>query len=251
MPPSKGNAKKEAGKARKDDKKNAEKEKVEKVKAAKEDEEWAAGAKDSSKKEAARAKAEEAERKKREKEALLKAEEESLPSKPKATVKKAGTGAAKKKEPIRPAGPGALAAGGGLASVPLDEAKTSGKNTPEEVEAVHLAATGIDQMLEALELVNARTDKDALGAKAGLIEKHPERRFKAAFEAYLERETPKLRQEHPGLRKQQMHDMLFKQFQKAPENPFNQVFLAHNASKEERVQALQQNLSEREKKFQV
>lgn len=32
---------------------------------------------------------------------------------------------------------------------------------------------------------------------------------------------------------------------------FNQVFLAHNASKEERVEALQQNLSAREKKFQV
>lgn len=90
-----------------------------------------------------------------------------MPSKPKAAVKKAGTGAAKKKEPIRPAGPGALAAGGGLASVPLDEARTSGKNTPEEAAEVHLAATGIDQMLEALELVNARTDKEALGAKVG------------------------------------------------------------------------------------
>jgi hypothetical protein len=87
-----------------------------------------------------------------------------LPSKPKGTAKKAGTGA-KKKEPIRPAGPGALAAGGGLASVPVDEARTSGKDTPEEAAEVHLAATGIDQMLEALELVNARTDKEALGAK--------------------------------------------------------------------------------------
>ena len=81
--------------------------------------------------------------------------------------------------------------------------------------------------------------------QAGLIEKHPERRFKAAFEAYLERETPILRQEvslaaparhavlmfawqHPGLRKQQMHDMLFKQFQKAPENP--QVFAQYTVA---------------------
>ncbi|GHJ89636.1 hypothetical protein NliqN6_6038 [Naganishia liquefaciens] len=251
MPPAKVNAKKEAGKARKDEKKNAEKEKVEKVKAAKEDEEWKAGAKDNSKKDAARQKAEEAERKKREKEALLKAEEESMPSKPKGGAKKAGTGAAKKKEPIRPAGPGAIAAGGGLAGISLDNEKKSGKNTPEEPAEVHLAATGIDSMLEALELVNARTDKEALGAKAGLIEKHPERRFKAAFEAYLERETPRLKEEHPGLRKQQMHDILFKQFQKAPENPFNQVYLAHNATKEERVAALQNNMAEREKKFQV
>ncbi|KAJ9099924.1 hypothetical protein QFC21_003929 [Naganishia friedmannii] len=251
MPPSKVNSKKEAGKARKDDKKNAEKEKVEKVKAAKEDTEWASGAKDNSKKDTARQKAEEAERKKREKEALLKAEEESLPSKPKATVKKAGAGAAKKKEPIRPAGPGAIAAGGGISGIPLDDGKKSGQDTPEEAAEVHLAATGIDQMLEALELVNARTDKEALGAKAGLIEKHPERRFKAAFEAYVEREMPELRKDHPGLRKQQMHDILFKQFQKAPENPFNQVSIAHNATKEERVQALQHVMTEKEKKYQA
>jgi hypothetical protein len=30
---------------------------------------------------------------------------------------------------------------------------------------------------------------------------------------------PELKKSHPGLRKQQMHDMLYKQFQKAPENP--------------------------------
>ena len=61
-----------------------------------------------------------------------------------------------------------------------------------------------------------------------------QRRFKAAFEAYLESEMPKLREDvrlpthsfpcmlriiqHPGLRQNQMRDILFKQFQKAPEN---------------------------------
>jgi hypothetical protein len=57
-------------------------------------------------------------------------------------------------------------------------------------------------------------------SQAGLIEQHPERRFKAAFAAYLDREMPILKSEHPGLRKQQMHDMIYKQFQKAPENPY-------------------------------
>lgn len=65
-----------------------------------------------------------------------------------------------------------------------------------------------------------------------MIEKHPERRFKAAFEAYLEREMPNAREEvsltlahsastdiqHPGLRQNQYRDKLFKQFEKAPEN---------------------------------
>lgn len=68
-----------------------------------------------------------------------------------------------------------------------------------------------------------------------------------------------------------MHDILFKQFQKAPENPyvkfhspladhladsalsrsFNQVNIAHNATKEERVQALQHVMAEKEKKYQA
>lgn len=50
-------------------------------------------------------------------------------------------------------------------------------------------------MLEALEVVNEKTDAGALGTKAGLIEQHPERRFKAAFNAYLERELPKLKED--------------------------------------------------------
>lgn len=90
-----------------------------------------------------------------------------MPSKPKGGAKKAGMGAAKKKEPIRPAGPGAIAAGGGLGGISLDDEKKSGNSTPEGAAEVHLAATGIDSMLEALELVNARTDKEALGAKVG------------------------------------------------------------------------------------
>jgi hypothetical protein len=69
----------------------------------------------------------------------------------------------KEKESIRPAGPGALAAGGGLASVDV----VNKEEDQEEEGTVHLAATGLDNMLEALELVNAKTDKSSLGAKVG------------------------------------------------------------------------------------
>lgn len=112
-----------------------------------------------------------------------------------------------------------------------------------------------------------------------MIEKHPERRYKAAFEAYLEREMPILKVEHPGLRKNQMQDMLHKQFQKAPENPsvskhlisaplpldaaaetscmfhvyvdyrFNQVSVAYNATKGDKVAALQESRAEKERAF--
>ncbi|KAJ3531299.1 hypothetical protein NM688_g7593 [Phlebia brevispora] len=81
-------------------------------------------------------------------------------------------------------------------------------------------------------------DKASVGQRAAGLEQHPERRFKAAFEAYKERELPNLRAEHPGLRLQQYQELLYKQFQKSPENPFNQVTVSYDASQEEKVQAL-------------
>ncbi|KAF8319444.1 DUF1014-domain-containing protein, partial [Clavulina sp. PMI_390] len=99
-------------------------------------------------------------------------------------------------------------------------------------------ATGIDDALEMLEIVNAKADKASVGQDASKIEAHPERRFKAAFEAYLERELPETRKEHPGLRLQQYRDLLFKQFQKHPDNPFNQTTVEYNATKDDKVAAL-------------
>lgn len=72
------------------------------------------------------------------------------------------------------------------------------------------------------------------GPKNKDVEKHPERRFKAALAAYTEREMPKLKIEHPGLRKQQMEQLIYKNFQKSPENPFNQANLVdYNATQED------------------
>lgn len=176
---------------------------------------------------------------------MLAEEEASLPSKPKVAGGAKKAGEKKKKVEPRPAGPGAIAAGGGIAAADVASTETSSAG-PEAY-----SATGIDQMLDALELVNQKTDKASMGAKAGQIEKHPERRFKAAFEAYVDREMPKLKEDHPGLRKQQMHDILFKQFQKSPENPFNQVTVAHNATKDEKLAALEAVNKEKEARVRV
>jgi len=89
-----------------------------------------------------------------------------------------------------------------------------------------------------LEVVTAKMDKATIGAKASEIEQHPERRFKAAFENYQEREHPDLREKQPGLRLRQYQDLMYKQFQKSPENPYNQTTVAFNASKDEKVEAL-------------
>ena len=47
------------------------------------------------------------------------------------------------------------------------------------------------------------------------------RRRKAAFEAYQERELAELRKEKPGLKQSQYKEMIFKAWQKSPENPMN------------------------------
>eukprot|EP00960_Hanusia_phi_P063611 765521-Hanusia_phi.AAC.5 len=51
---------------------------------------------------------------------------------------------------------------------------------------------------------------------------HPERRRKAAFKAYEEREIPRIRADNPGLKLSQIKEIIFKNWQKSPENPMNQ-----------------------------
>lgn len=112
-----------------------------------------------------------------------------------------------------------------------------------------LTAVGVDEMLEALEIVNEKTDKSAQGTKAAGIDTHPERRVKAAFNAYLDRELPKFKEEYPGLRQNQYRDRLWAQFQKSSDNPMNQLHLKYNASKEEKLAVYQETAKAREQKY--
>ncbi|KAJ7272836.1 DUF1014-domain-containing protein [Mycena rebaudengoi] len=237
MPPKGGNAKKESGRAKKAENEASKKDQA----AAEKEKQEAAAWKDDTKGSKASKEDKEEKRKaelarKAENARLLAEEESSAPAKVKVAPK-----AAKKAAP-KPAGPGAIAAGGGLAATstpdPLetDKGKEKEERLPEEPES--FSATGIDNALDLLDVVTAKMDKASVGQQAAGIERHPERRFKAAFEAYQEREIPIARKEHPGLRLQQYKDMLYKQFQKSPENPFNQTTVDYDATKEEKVEAL-------------
>ncbi|KAJ1310569.1 hypothetical protein OPQ81_007298 [Rhizoctonia solani] len=242
MAPKGGNAKKESGRAKKAENEAKKQEAAAATKEKKQAEEWSKGAKDTKAAEdKAAKKAAEAARKAEN--ARLLAEEEAGMSSAKKAAPKAGSKGKAKPPPPKPAGPGALAAGGGLASVPAAQSKPE-INEPELVES--FAATGIDDALDLLDVVNAKTDKASVGQQAAGIEKHPERRFKAAFEAYQERELPRLKEEHPGLRLQQYKDLLYKMFQKSPDNPFNQTLVAYDASKEKKVEALAKRKKELE-----
>ncbi|KIK59095.1 hypothetical protein GYMLUDRAFT_44833 [Collybiopsis luxurians FD-317 M1] len=235
MAPKGGNAKKESGRAKKAENEAKKQEAAAAAKEKKEAAAWEAGAKSNKDKDSKEEKRKAELARKAENAKLLAEEEASAPSKPKAAPKAGAKKAAAKPQP-KPAGPGAIAAGGGLSGV---KAEDGGKGEGEESKEVEsYAATGIDNAIDLLEVVTAKMDKASVGSQAAGIERHPERRFKAAFEAYQDRELPNLKKEHPGLRLQQYKDLLYKQFQKSPDNPFNQTTIAYDASKEEKIQAL-------------
>lgn len=67
------------------------------------------------------------------------------------------------------------------------------------------------------------------------IDKHPERRFKAAFAAFEERRLAEMEADGSGagLRQNQRKERIRKEFEKSEENPFNQISVAYDASKAE------------------
>jgi hypothetical protein len=143
----------------------------------------------------------EAARKKAEKDALLAEEEKDA----RAAPKNAKTAVKKSK---------------GLDLSQLDEPSSSSKPSA-------LNATGIDNALDALSLT---TD-----SSASKIDKHPERRFKAAYAAFEERRLKEMDSDGSGqgLRQNQKKDKIRKEFEKHEDNPFNQVNASYDATREE------------------
>ncbi|KAG9017135.1 hypothetical protein FRB90_001610 [Tulasnella sp. 427] len=257
MPPKKGgNEKKESGRAKKAENEAKKKEDAAAAAERKVAAAWEDGAKQKKQKDLDRdaKKAADADRKAAAARQLADEEASTSSSKPKGTGQKGA--AAKQKGKAKdsiPAGPGAIAAGGLMApstdpskelDAPNDE---KAQDEPKKVE--EFAATGLDDALEMMSLVTAKTDKASVGQVAAGIESHPERRFKAAFEAYKERTVPELKEERPGLRLQQYNDILYKQFQKHPDNPFNQQTVAYNATQEEKMGVLQRQKERTENRY--
>ena len=103
-------------------------------------------------------------RKKAERDALLAAEESSLPSKTK-SAPKAGANKKAQSDVLKPTGAGI--AGYGLDD-PLGLRKVKGQDGNVE-DVQELSATGVEGMLEAMEIVNQRTDRETLGAKVSVF----------------------------------------------------------------------------------
>merc|ERR1712137_1522258 len=102
-----------------------------------------------------------------------------------------------------------------------------------------LNATGIDNALDALDITGNSQDK---------VDRHPERRFKAAYAAFEERRLDEMKDEK-GLRRQQKIDQIRKEFEKHPDNPFNQVTGSYNMTKEEMAAVRESEKDKKEKRL--
>ena len=70
------------------------------------------------------------------------------------------------------------------------------------------------------------------------IEKHPEKRIKSAYAEYEEAQMAVLKEENPTLRHSQLRQTISRNWKKAPENPLNQQYLAHNATRDQEAEMI-------------
>lgn len=75
---------------------------------------------------------------------------------------------------------------------------------------VHVASS-VDQAISVLKVSESEEDR------------HPEKRMKAAFKAYEDSEMPIIKAQNPSLKLSQLKQLIFKNWQKSPENPLNKV----------------------------
>ncbi|KAK9511115.1 hypothetical protein O3M35_005741 [Rhynocoris fuscipes] len=99
--------------------------------------------------------------------------------------------------------------------------EVSSKPKPE----THLTAP-LEENINRLTIdgLEARTVDEALGILGDgetPIDRHPERRMKAAYLAYEERMLPGLMEEFPSLKLSQLKQKIRKEWQKSSENPMN------------------------------
>ena len=201
------NIKKVAGNAKKAEVAAQKAAAADRQKEAEEQKEWSKGAKSTDKKAAEADKKAAAAAAKAERDRLLAEEEKNQPSKPKGAGKKV---AEKKVAPK-------------LNLDDLDRDSDEKDAGPKRERTLN--ATGIDNALDALSLT--------ANNNAQAVERHPERRFKAAYKAFEERRIPEIEAEQPGLRRNQRVEQARKEFEKHPDNPFNQVSVGFDASREE------------------
>jgi len=110
----------------------------------------------------------------------------------------------------------------------IESSKTAVEAKKEK--EVKKVETHIDRPIEeninrlTIEGEEARNVDEAISILTGSTEdmdKHPEKRMKAAYLAFEEKRLAELKEESPSLKLSQLKQMIFKEWQKSPSNPLN------------------------------
>ncbi|XP_023227158.1 coiled-coil domain-containing protein 124-like [Centruroides sculpturatus] len=129
-------------------------------------------------------------------------------------------------------------------SKPLSQSKVTRADIAAQLEKLKAEETAEKELLhdekpleenvnrlrfEGEEARNIEEAISILSIKSPNVDQHPERRMKAAFQAYESVNLPRLKAENPNLRLSQLKQMLKKDWMKSPENPFNQQTAPYNS----------------------
>lgn len=105
------------------------------------------------------------------------------------------------------------------------------KQTDEKIKK-HIEELPLEENINRLTVdgVEAHSVDEALAVlstnEESAVDRHPERRMKAAYQAFEDSNLPRLKSENPNLRLSQLKQMLKKDWMKSPENPLNKARLA-------------------------
>jgi len=202
------NTKAVAARERKNEKN--EKEKASREKAA-EDAKWVDDdkslAKKQGKKDEAEKKRQEALAKKKERQDLLAAEAQASVPKSKAAPQKVTQAQIKAENDRR-------AEAAKKASSIQDEPQTHlSAPLQENINRLQPEGDSASSVTEAIKVLSVNSSEK--------VDKHPEKRMKAAYTEFEEKRLPELKAENKSLKLSQMKQMIFKEWQKHPDNPMN------------------------------
>jgi hypothetical protein len=83
---------------------------------------------------------------------------------------------------------------------------------------VLLEASSLEGAISILDLVSGGSGGSS-GGGDNSVDKHPEKRAKAAFIKFRKEQTPLMQQEYPQLKRSQINEKIWKLWQKSPDNP--------------------------------
>ena len=139
---------------------------------------------------------------------LLEQEEEKLGGKVRATKVTRAQINEKEEERKRKESEGATALPRGVVVAP-DLGQNPNHLLRERMEKGEIDARTVEEAIDVLSISQDQPDK------------HPEKRLRAAYTVFEERELPRLKADNPNLRLSQVKQLLRKEWMKSPENPMN------------------------------